>query len=129
MSTTASEQLIRDIVRGEKPVDLLETLGVHVSQEAGAYRVEGAGAAVAKPSLADVAAGVVNCARSGVSECRRWAAVILAASAVIDLACLEEGKPGAHLLEALWDAAETGVFEEQALSLAQQLVKVSGPQP
>ena len=128
MSTTASEELIRGIVRGEKPLELLETLGVHVSQEAGAYRVEGAGTVVARPSLEDVAAGIVNCARSGVSQCRRWSAVILAASAVIDLACLEESKHGASLLEALWDAAETGVFEEQALSLAQRLVQVSGRQ-
>jgi len=125
MSANPPEQLIRQVVRGEKPIESLGTLGVQISHVAGVCRIDGSGTTVAKPSLEDVAVGIINCARSDASQCREWAAVILAASAVIDLACLEASEEGASLLEVLWDAAQSGVIKARDVTLARTLAPAS----
>ena len=128
MSSIPADELVRGIVRGEMSVELLESLGLHFSHDAGAYRIDGAGTTVVRPGLEDVAMGIINCARADVSRCREWAAVILAASAVIDLACLETSQEGASLLDALWDAADCGVIMEDTVAVAREIVQASGAQ-
>lgn len=128
MSAPAAEQLVRQIVRGEKPIELLETVGLRVTDHEGSFRVDGAGTAVVRPTLEDVAVGISNCAGRDEYKCRKWAAVLLAASAVIDLKCLEDRPEGSVLLEAMWDAAKGGSIRDEDAAVARRLVSASGAQ-
>jgi hypothetical protein len=53
---------------------------------------------------------------------QRWASVMLAGSAVIDLSALENTVIGNTLLEGLWQAAESGTVDPEIRRAAVQLV-------
>lgn len=55
------------------------------------------------------------------ADLRDWAHVLLAGSAFIDFAGIESTDTGAALLDALWDAADTGILNETSRKIVARL--------
>ena len=97
--------LVLGVVRGEIPWRELQRVGLSISFMDDGCDCEGAGFVVAKPVVPDIAAGFARLSDGSDVELRRWACVMLAASAVIDLSALEDHPDGERVLSAIWDAS------------------------
>jgi hypothetical protein len=100
-------------------VDSLGSLGITIGAEGEELVIENPNAHVAAASPADVAEGLLALA-SRKDELRRWAALLLAASAFVDLE-LDEVPYGDVLLEGLWDASAGQPVRAAALLAAKEL--------
>lgn len=118
MLPSADQTLVLQFVRGERNWQDLAHVGVIVSFMDDGCDCEGGGTVVATPSLRDVAQGLVQYLGGREVDLRRWASVVLAASAVIDLSALEHDPEGERLLSALWDASSGEPLEEDVVRQA-----------
>lgn len=123
MSTASEQEVILGFVLGRRNWRDLEQVGVTVSFMDDGCDCDGKGTIVVAPSPQDIAVGLLRKVKEPASALQRWACVLLAASAVIDLARLEEAPSGNQLLEALWNASAGKPIDEASLRLAESLAR------
>lgn len=107
-------------MRGERPWTDLWLIGVLIREEEGEWVVEYAGGIFSTPDIVDFACGFRGYAERP-AELKDWAHVLLAGSAFIDFAGIESTDTGAALLDALWDAADTGILNETTRKIVARL--------
>jgi hypothetical protein len=112
------ESVVKLFARGQLPWKDLRSLGIDIHFMDDGCDVDGKGAVVETPSIGDVATGLLRHVRASERNLREWAAVMLAASQVIDLSELEESEDGEALLDALWKASAGQEIEESILTVA-----------
>lgn len=106
-------ELIREVVRGERHWSDLRLIGVEIDQREGDWSITYAGDVCSTPDLSDVAMGFDRF-RTSTEELQSWAHVLLGGSAFLDFSGMESTPSGEVLVEALWDAAESGVVSAAA---------------
>lgn len=111
-------QEIKQVIRGEKPWINLRVAGVKIAFDNDECKVEGTGNVVVVPSVFDICSGLLRFRNDPVAL-KQWAAVLLAASSVIDLRELESDPIGNTLLEAIWDASAGAPIKQSILELAE----------
>lgn len=119
-SGAGEKELVLEFVRGRRHWRDLERVGVIVSFMDDGCDCEGAGSVVVAPSMRDVAEGLLHYLEGRESDLRRWASVVLAASAVIDLGGLEQHPDGERMISALWDASGGEQIGEEVIELARR---------
>ena len=113
--------ILHGVVKGERPLRELGPLGFDIQEYDGRVSVMYDGDLVIVPEVGDIAAGFrAHLARA--LDLREWASFILAGSGAVSLEALEGHAAGEHLIEALWDAAETGAVSESAVRVIRRLV-------
>jgi hypothetical protein len=120
-----SAEIVRSFIRGDRPWQDLRLIGLSVSFMDDGCDCEGKGDVLVTPTIADIARGFLHHASAREVDLRRWASIILAASAVIDLAALEEHPDGETVLDALWEASAGSEMHEWTLNLLRDLVRHS----
>ena len=124
MNATSEVEILRSIVRGERDLEALTTLGARLNVTADGLQLdEPADAPVYEPSIRDVALGLI-CHWAVGTTLQAWARVLLA-TGMIDLSCVEDHVDGDALLGALWDAAEGSDIDEHQLGIARRLAATS----
>jgi hypothetical protein len=105
VSPARARGVVLSVVRGDSHWSALHRLGVEVRFATDRCVIEEpAGTPVVRPSVADVAAGLLRHASRG-QDPREWACVVLGCT-FIDFSAVEAHERGDWLLEALWQAAE-----------------------
>jgi len=112
-------QIIYEVVRGERPCTDLFQLGVKIEKVDDTWHFEFPQLEPVKLQISDVAYGLVK-HRSNPDGLKKWARLILAGS-FIDLSNCEEQTGWEVLLNALWDAMDTGQINNDALGIAEEL--------
>ena len=107
--------------RGGREWRALKDGGLTVSFMDDGCDCQGAGTVVAAPSVRDVAQGLIQHLNGREVDLRRWASVMLAASAVIDLRKLEDHPDGERLISALWEASGGEAADEDLVKVARRL--------
>lgn len=113
--------LVLDVVSGKAPWSELRRVGLSISFMDDGCDCEGAGFVVATPTVPDIAAGFVRLSWGSGTELRRWASVMLAASAVIDLGALESHPDGERMLSAIWDASAGVPIDDSTIAVIRRL--------
>jgi len=113
------QELILRFIRGEADWRDLREHGLRIAfTEAEQVTVSGQSGAVVRPSIRDIACGLIK-HKADASRLRQWASVILAVNE-IDMKALGGNVIGEVFLEALWDAAHGDDVEDTAFSLAEK---------
>src|SRR4051794_23279532 len=113
MGEDSRDTLITAVIRGDAPLASLQAAGVQVSRDSEGMTVSAIGGDAVVAEITDLVAGFLR--YDGCSEqLSEWASVMLAGSAFLDLAALEDHGAGSTLIEALWDAADTGAIAPSA---------------
>lgn len=124
-----TEELLLAVIRGQLPVSALQEVEIHV--DVGSDDVNGSERQInvnvtrpvtVVPKPIDIANGLLAY-RNRPAELRAWAAFVLAASEIIDLAPLENWPEGDELLSGLWDASFDGSFKPETARLASALAE------
>ena len=122
MSAMDSDRnLVLQFVRGERKWRDLGQVGLTISFMDDGCNCDGSGTVVVAPAVGDVASGLVRMVEGPEVELRRWASVVLAASAVIDLRALELHSDGERILSTLWDASAGVAVEADLIALGRTL--------
>lgn len=121
MTEPAGEAVVLEFARGERDWRDLELVGLTVSFMDDGCDCDGAGTVVAAPSVRDVAQGFIRHLEAREIDLRRWASVMLAASAVMDLSRLEKHPEGERIISALWDASGGEPVDEDVIRLLRSL--------
>jgi hypothetical protein len=116
-----ASSLIRQVVRGDCSWEALKQIGVRLEFTDAGLELRYSGAAAAYPDANDIAAGFWRY-QFDQDALRTWASVVLAGSGFIDLASLEGTFVGDTLLDALWDAAQSGELSPTARLAVRQLL-------
>ena len=114
--------VILDFVRGDRSWNDLELLGARIAFSDDGCNIEGT-LDVVRPSVHDIAQGLISHLEVPLHHLQRWAQVLLAGSGFIDLAELEAHPDGEEILNALWDASAGDAPEEHAILLARSIAK------
>lgn len=122
MPETSDQQVVLDFVQGRRSWRDLEFVGVTVSFMDDGCDCDGQGTIVVAPSAPDIALGLLQKMREPAPALQRWASVVLAASAVIDLKHLGEVPDGELLLEAVWEASAGQPIDDASVKFAESLV-------
>jgi hypothetical protein len=117
---TDGQSLIAEFIRGQRPWRDLEALGVRIAFSDDGCDIEGS-PEIVKPSVRDLAQGLLHHLDGPPHELQRWAAVILAGSAFIDLSDMEAHPEGDRLTSALWDASAGDPVDEHAALVARAI--------
>ena len=114
------------VIRGEMPLVTLSDIGVQLSYQDGACRLDSnISGVIVTPMVNDLAQGLLTY-RDDSDELRLWAFFILAESGV-DFAEVESHPQGELLIEALWDASSQGDIAEDVIKVAETLVSTPTP--
>ena len=108
-----------EAVRGLRHWDSLASIGITVRVGENECEIDNPSKQVVSVSPRDVAEGFVRLAADP-QALRKWASVLLAGSAFLDLR-LEDDPYGQILLEGLWDANDDGRVRQGALLAAREL--------
>jgi hypothetical protein len=116
------EELVLDIVRGDLPLSTLKEAGVDFRivggpGEARQIQITLKAPFTVAPKPVDLAKGLLAY-RNRQEQLRDWAAFVLGASELVDLATLDEWPEGDELLSALWDASFEGILKPDAERVA-----------
>ena len=112
-------EILRAVVRGERPLDALTGVGVRLTFGDGGFRAEVPEWLGTEIPLADLARGLLSTSARG-PELRKWAFTVLALDADFDEI---DSTDGAALLDALWSASAGQAVSEQSLEVARQLAR------
>jgi hypothetical protein len=122
MTTKSGEQeLIRQVVRGERPWKDLGAIGIKIDFEGDRCAIENERGIVATADVHDLAEGLLAHVH-GVHEVRKWAYLMEAGSSFLDLD-VEDHPAGEVLLNALWDASFGQPIPAEAIAAAERLVR------
>ena len=119
MHNADESEVIREMVRGERPWSDLPSLDIVVHMERNTFSADNPRKIEVRIHSRDVAQGLLRL-RNDRRDLRRWAWIILAAD-FVDLA-LEEEPDGDILLDALWDASFGEPVSEEAFATVERLV-------
>jgi hypothetical protein len=108
----SGEEIVRAVIRGEKPLSALKAVGLNVRSEV-AWSV--------RPDLSDIGAGV--CFYSTRRGAKRWAELLLHA-AYIDLQPAPDSPDWDALMGAIWDLSSGLPVSDHAAAVA---LRVSQP--
>ncbi len=121
-AASRATQLVREVVRGERHWSDLRTIGVDIEEGEGQWLIAYAGDVCSTPDLSDVAAGLAAY-RTRAQDLKAWAHIILGASAFLDFSGIESTPTGELLVEALWDAADSGEVSDASEAVVSQLLQ------
>src|SRR5579884_1384252 len=124
MANAADNEIVLEVVRGQRPWTDLGSLGIIITFEGQRTRVQNPTGIVVVAGPADIAQGLLAY-RGRPRELRTWARVILAGIPFLDLA-LEEEPVGDILLDALHNADYGEPISEEAFTVAERLVEQGG---
>ena len=117
-----NESIVIQVVRGQKPWTVLQSVGINITFKNELCQVEGKGSMVVTPTIEDFTLGFIRL-RSDPMALKLWAAVMLAASAVIDFAEIEKHPSGDAFVEILWALAAGEPITDKAVNLIEKLSK------
>jgi hypothetical protein len=113
-------ELILQVVRGERPCDDLSQLGIKIERIDDAWHFTSPPLEPVKLDISDVANGLLK--YKGQSDAlKKWARLLLCGSGFIDFSKCEEHTDWEILLNALWDAMDSGTYSDDAFNLAEEL--------
>jgi len=116
----SQHQVVRAVVRGDRPIEALSGAGIQLESTKGGLRVDiPAGFKVELP-LVDLAFGLLASWARG-TELREWASTILAVSEIEFTEI--DSRDGEALLDALWTAAAGEGVSDVSLEAARQLAE------
>lgn len=115
-------QPIREVIRGERAATDLADMGITLEFIDGTWHIMAPHLEPVKLQISDIAHGLVKY-RSVPKDLQKWAGLLLCGSGFIDLSDCEIQTGWDLLLNALWDAMDTGAFSDSALHLAEELAK------
>lgn len=117
-----ARRILSDFVRGVAEPSVLADLGIRATRSGDGLIVEvPPGVPSIRPSIRDLATGLLAWNRRGSEALQSWAALVLAVDE-IDLASLQAWPDGEAVLDSLWDAAAGRTLREPALGFAQARV-------
>jgi hypothetical protein len=117
-------ELALAVVRGERPLDALEELGIDIDPQDDLFKLKSGNLDVTvTPAASDVALGILQYRSRTKKDLRKWAFFLLAESGAIDLSEIESHPQGEILLSALWDASFDGRVSSETIELAQHLTQ------
>lgn len=126
---TLTHELVLAVVRGQLPLTALEEVGIRLAIDSevtgGTERritLNLKSPMTVAPEPFDIASGLLAY-RERPEQLREWAAFVLGASEIIDLASLETWPEGDELLSGLWDASFEGSLKEETARLAVALTE------
>ena len=123
MSANESKEarILRQIVRGQRPWDDLESIGVHVHKRGDTYEILNSRGLTTIIRADDLAQGLLAYAHDPV-KLREWAALIMADAIPCDLQ-MKDGTKEEDLLAVVKDIAFGGGLSEKSLLLARRLAR------
>jgi len=111
--------MIRECIRGVRPWNDLEAIGIGIESDGDRLVVENPRGHLAVATPEDVAEGFTRLAED-TDRLSEWASILLGASSFIDLR-LENQVYGEALLEGLWEASAGEPIRESAALAAKEL--------
>lgn len=110
------------IVRGERPLEALEEIGIDIDSQDGSYKLKSGKLDVTvTPTASDIALGILQYSSRTKNDLKKWAFFLVAECGAIDLSAIESHPQGEMLLSALWDASFDGRVSSETMELAQHL--------
>jgi hypothetical protein len=94
---------------------------VDIEEREGQWLIAYAGDVCSTPDLSDLATGLAAY-RTRAQDLQAWAHVMLGASAFLDFSGFESTPMGELLVEALWDAAESGAVSDASEAVLSKLL-------
>lgn len=119
-STATDQNLLREIVRGKRPLRHLQILGMRLELQGNHCRVANPRHISTSVDVHDLAMGLVTYL-SDPEALREWALFIQAGDVDLDV---EDHPAGEAVLKALWDAAFMNPINPLAVDTLKQLEKV-----
>jgi hypothetical protein len=113
------ETLLRQVVRGERPIADLQQLDVRITHNGNVTTIENPRGLVLLATADDVASGVLRY-ENHPKELREWAWLLLAADTIYDLD-LEGDQEGETLLNAVWDLSFGKELSSMAAAAARRI--------
>ena len=114
------EETILEFVRGERPWNELQAVGIRIKLDGDRCEVENPRQIIAVANAHDLAQGLLKYL-SDREKLRTWAFIVQAASVFVDLD-VEQHPNGEVLLDALWNAAHGNPVAEESVQAAEQLI-------
>jgi hypothetical protein len=113
------------IVKGEALLDTLGEIGIEIDRkDDGFYSLKSGLDVEVRPSVADLATGLLRYSSGNKNDLRKWSFFLLAETA-IDFCNIESHPQGEQLISALWDASFDGSIKGETLKLARRLTQKS----
>ena len=119
--TETGQELIRQVVRGEKPWTDLRTVGIDVRLDGGRCAIDNPGHLTASADVQDLACGLLAYLPDP-SALRTWA-FILEAESFVDWGDAERHPAWETLWDALWSASFGDPVPEEAIRTAEELLQ------
>lgn len=117
------KQKFLGIITGETPLSSIADFDVEISQEQNAMVLHSKlSNSLVFPTVADVIKGFMVYENEP-DKLKLWAFFNLAESGAIDLSKIEEHPFGEKVIDALWEASESGLVSEDFLKEAQIFIK------
>jgi hypothetical protein len=113
-------QIIREVVRGQRPCEDLRKVGIKIELIDGDWQIESPNLVPTELEISDIAHGLITY-QTNPSNLKKWARLILLGSGFLDLSQCESKSGWEVLLNALWDATANGEISEIAKRVAQEL--------
>lgn len=121
LNSSSHADLVRKVVRGERPWTDIRLIGATVREHAGVWEIGYKGKICSTPDLNDIVAGL-RAYMDRPTDMREWAHVLLGGSGFVDFAGLDSTEAGEVLVEALWEAAESGAVNQRTKALMARLM-------
>lgn len=117
----AAQELIRQVVRGEKPWTDLHGIGIQVQLHGPRCTIDNPGKVRASADVLDLASGLLA-HQHDVGELRTWA-FLMEAEGFVDWEAAEQDPQWEDLWDGLWAVSFGNPIPEQALKAAHEIVQ------
>jgi hypothetical protein len=116
------EEIILGVLRGDLSLSMLTQIGIDIRVKDGFYKLQSGNLNISvRPTLSDVATGILKYSSRSNDELRKWAFFILGECGAIDLSAIESDPDGEVLIDALWDCSFRGVLDSETVALARKI--------
>lgn len=116
------EEIILGVLRGDLSLSMLTQIGIDIRVKDGFYKLQSGNLNISvRPTLSDVATGILKYSSRSNDELRKWAFFILGECGAIDLSAVESNPDGEVLIDALWDCSFQGVLDSETVALAKKI--------
>ena len=116
------QDIILQVVRGQRPCEDLSQLGIHIERVDGAWHFKSPPLEALQLEIVDVANGLLKL-KEHPDALQKWTRFLLCGLGFIDFSKCERHSEWQVLLDALWDAMDSGSCSDATFHLAEELAK------